>query len=184
LRPLPTTARFDARGRTTALAHHRETGYGRLGRRRLYSGDGQALADPVQAQGAQAPRAVLGAVRRDAHPELGDLLLRGEVNNLSRKASTNRRDRNLSMPSPGSDVGQRFDVSDGASCTRRIPEARQMAKPMLRRHPLTAKLGHLPTESLFTDPSWRVCLLSESRPYSRSRIGRQLGANSCREQMQ
>jgi hypothetical protein len=40
------------------------------------------------------------------------------------------------------------------------------------------------TESLLTHPSRRVGLPSESRPYSRSCIGRQLGATCCREHLQ
>src|SRR5215510_2093626 len=40
------------------------------------------------------------------------------------------------------------------------------------------------TASLLTDPSWRVGLPSESRPYSRSCTASQLCATICREQMQ
>src|SRR5215471_3739315 len=51
--------------------------------------------------------------------------------------------------------------------------------------PLDFRSGSISaTESLLTDPSWRVGLPSESGPYSRPCIGRQLGAKSGCEQLQ
>src|SRR5262249_59085825 len=66
-------------GCTAAFPLDREASDRRLGGRGLCVGLGEPLADPVQAQGAQVPRAVLGTAGRDAQPAPGDLLLRTEV---------------------------------------------------------------------------------------------------------